>query len=222
MEYQLRYINCAACTCARGLQENPCFIDGQREVNMLRKISVVALMFCGSLLLSNVSFAQDVEQVAQPAKQIAQPAASSAGLDEQIALMRLDLRSNRKKVIAANMKLAPDEGRSFWPTFDQYVKELVQINNAKYDLIKEYLQNENMTDEQANTLPKRWVEVDESVVQLRLKYIPIFRKVLSAKSAAMFFQLDRRVQMMIDLQLLSSLPLVQPCNQPGPTICNQQ
>ena len=26
---------------------------------MLRKISVVALMFCGSLLLSNVSFAQD-------------------------------------------------------------------------------------------------------------------------------------------------------------------
>ena len=189
---------------------------------MLRKISVVALMFCGSLLLSNVSFAQDVEQVAQPAKQIAQPAASSAGLDEQIALMRLDLRSNRKKVIAANMKLAPDEGRWFWPTFEEYVKELVQINNAKYDLIKEYLQNETMTDEQANTLPKRWEEVDESVIQLRLKYIPIFRKVLSAKSAAMFFQLDRRVQMMIDLQLLSSLPLVQPCKQPGPTICNQQ
>ena len=222
MENQLRYMNCAACTCARGLQESPCFIDGQREVNMLRKISVVALMFCGSLLLANVSFAQDVEQVAQPAKQIAQPAASSAGLDEQIALMRLDLRSNRKKVIAANMKLAPDEGRWFWPTFEEYVKELVQINNAKYDLIKEYLQNENMTDERANTLPKRWEEVDESVIQLRLKYIPIFRKVLSAKSAAMFFQLDRRVQMMIDLQLLSSLPLVQPCKQPGPTICNQQ
>ena len=92
---------------------------------MLRKISVVALMFCGSLLLSNVSFAQDVEQVAQPAKQIAQPASSSAGLDEQIALMRLDLRSNRKKVIAANMKLTPDEGRWFWPTFEQYVNELV-------------------------------------------------------------------------------------------------
>jgi hypothetical protein len=189
---------------------------------MLRKISVVNLMFCGSFLLSNISLAQDAEQVAQPAKQIAQPAASSAGLDEQIALMRSDLRANRRKVIAANMKLAPDEARWFWPTFDEYVKELVQINNAKYELIKEYLQNENMTDEQANTLPKRWEEVDESVVQLRLKYIPIFRKVLSAKGVAMFFQLDRRVQMMIDLQLLSSLPLVQPCNQPGQTICNQQ
>jgi len=189
---------------------------------MLRKISVVALLFCGSLLLSNALFAQDAEQVAQPAKQIAQPAASSAGLDEQIALMRSDLRDNRKKVIAANLKLAPDEGRWFWPTFDEYVKELVQINNAKYDLIKEYLQNENMTDEQANTLPKRWEQVDEAVVQLRLKYIPIFSKVLSAKGVAMFFQLDRRIQMMIDLQLLSSLPLVQPCIQSGTTICNQQ
>ncbi len=80
-----------------------------------------------------------------------------------------------------------------------------QINNAKYDLIKEYLQNENMTDEQANTLPKRWEEVDESVVQLRLKYIPVFRKVLSAKGAAMFFQLDRRVQIWaISLRLQGS------------------
>ena len=89
-------------------------------------------------------------------------------------------------------------------------------------LSKSICKHENMTDEQANTMPKRWEEVDESVVQLRLKYIPVFRKVLSAKGAAMFFQLDRRVQMMIDLQLLSSLPLVQPCNQLGPTNCNQE
>ena len=124
--------------------------------------------------------------------------------------MRSELRANRKKVIAANMKLTPDEARWFWPTYNQYVDELVKINKAKYDLIKEYLENTNMTDEQADSLSKRWVEVDESVVQLRLKYIPIFRKVLSAKGTAMFFQLDRRVQMMIDLQPASSLPLIQP------------
>ena len=124
--------------------------------------------------------------------------------------MRSDLRANRKKVIAANMKLPPGEAQWFWPTYNQYVDELVKINKAKYDLIKEYLENTNMTDEQADSLSKRWVEVDESVVQLRLKYIPIFRKVLSAKGTAMFFQLDRRVQTMIDLQPASSLPLIQP------------
>jgi hypothetical protein len=86
----------------------------------------------------------------------------------------------------------------------------VKINDAKYALIKEYLQNTNMTDEQADGLSKRWLAVDESVIQLRLKYIPIFRRALSAKGTAQFFQLERRVQIMIDLQLVSSIPLIEP------------
>jgi hypothetical protein len=67
-----------------------------------------------------------------------------------------------------------------------------------------------LTDDQADSLSKRWLAVDEAVIQLRLKYVPIFRSALSAKATAQFFQLDRRVQMMIDLQLASSIPLVQP------------
>ena len=125
-------------------------------------------------------------------------------------MLRSDLRSNRKQVVAANMKLTDVEAEKFWPIYEQYVNELVAINNAKYAIIKEYLQNTNMTEEQADGLSKRWVEVDAQVVQLRLKYIPIFRKALSAKGTAMFFQIDRRVQMMIDLQLASAIPLIQP------------
>jgi hypothetical protein len=124
--------------------------------------------------------------------------------------LRSDLRSNRKQVVAVNMKLTDVEAEKFWPTYEQYVNELVKINDAKYALIKEYMQNSNITEEQADGLSKRWVEVDASVVQLRLKYIPIFRKALSAKGTAMFFQIDRRVQMMIDLQLASAIPLIQP------------
>jgi len=40
-------------------------------------------------------------------------------------------------------------------------------------------------------------------------YVPIVRKVLSGKKAATFFQLDRRISMMIDVQLTSRLPLVE-------------
>ena len=177
------------------------------EVMMLKKTSVAVLLLSGFLFVGKASFAQNgAAHTAQPLADRVTPAT----LDEEIALMRSDLRSNRKKVIAANMKFAPDEAQWFWPTYEQYVNELVNMNNAKYALIKEYLQNENMTDEQADSLSKRWIDVDASVVQLRLKYVPIFRKVLSAKSTAMFFQLDRRVQLMIDLQLASSIPLIQP------------
>ena len=181
------------------------------EVMMLKKVSVAVLLLSGFLFVGKASFAQNCAQ--NGAFQTVQPLVSDvtpATLDEEIALMRSDLRSNRKKVIAANMKFAPDEARWFWPTYEQYTNELVNINNAKYALIKEYLLNGNMTDEQADSLAKRWIDVDASVVQLRLKYVPIFRNVLSAKTTAMFFQVDRRVQLMIDLQVASLIPLIQP------------
>ena len=174
---------------------------------MIKKCTVVVVVMSGFLLAGQPSFAQS------GTAQTAQPVASrddASSIDQAIAMLRSDLRSTRRKVIAANMTLTDTEAEKFWPKYDQYVSELVKINDAKYALIKEYLQNTNMTDEQADSLSKRWLAVDESVLQLRLKYIPIFRAALSAKATAQFFQLDRRVQMMIDLQLLGSIPLIEP------------
>jgi hypothetical protein len=47
-------------------------------------------------------------------------------------------------------------------------------------------------------------------VQLRLKYFPTFQKVLPGKKAARFFQIDRRIGVLMDLQLASEIPLVRP------------
>ena len=173
---------------------------------MIMKKTVAVLVLSGFLFAAEAFVAQNV------AAQAAQSAAgdNATSVDQEIAMLRSDLRSTRKKVIAANMTLTDTEAEKFWPTYDQYVSELVKINDAKYALIKEYLKNTNMTDAQADSLSKRWLAVDESVLQLRLKYIPIFRAALSAKATAQFFQLDRRVQMMIDLQLLGSIPLIEP------------
>jgi uncharacterized membrane-anchored protein YhcB (DUF1043 family) len=136
---------------------------------------------------------------------------SKSSMDQQIDLLRKDLRSQKRQVIAANMKLTDAEAEKFWPTYDQYTAELVKVNNEKYALIKEYAQSYNsLTDEQGDSLSRRWLTLDESIVQLRIKYVPIFRKVLSGRSTALFFQLDRRVQLMIDLQLAQSIPLVEP------------
>ena len=45
---------------------------------------------------------------------------------------------------------------------------------------------------------------------LRLKYFPVFRKVLSGKSTALFFQMDWRLALVMDLQLASQTPLIEP------------
>jgi hypothetical protein len=131
--------------------------------------------------------------------------------DQEIDLLRKDLRSKKKQLVAANMKLTDAEAEKFWPIYDQYTAELVKINDTKYGLITRYLQTyTTMTDAEADGYMKSWTSVDESVAQLRLKYMPTFRKVLSAKNTLLFFQLDRRVGLMIDLQLASQIPLIEP------------
>jgi hypothetical protein len=131
--------------------------------------------------------------------------------EANIQLMRQDIRAQRKKIIAANMPLTETEATTFWPVYDRYVGEIIKINDARYALLKEYAQSySNMTDEQADSFIRRWVGLDRDTTELRLKYIPEFENVISHKKTALFFQLDRRLSMLVELQLASQVPLVQP------------
>jgi hypothetical protein len=83
--------------------------------------------------------------------------------------------------------------------------------DKKYALLNEYAQNHTtMTSEQADTYIKGRAAVEVSLMQLRLKYSPIFRKALSGKSTALFFQMDWRLALIMDLQLASQTHLIEP------------
>ena len=130
--------------------------------------------------------------------------------DQQLALLRKDIRSIKKQLIAANLTLTDSEATKFWPVYQQYSADFGKINDARTTIIKEYSDGYGtLTDDQADSLIRRWLDTDIAAAQLRQKYVPIMRKMLSGKKAATFFQLDRRISMMIDVQLTSQLPLVQ-------------
>lgn len=130
--------------------------------------------------------------------------------DGQLALLRKDIRSIKKQLIAANLNLTDAEATKFWPVYEQYSADFGKINETRAAIIKEYSDGYgSLTDEQADNLIRRWLDTDLSTSQLRQKYVPIVRSVLPGKKAATFFQLDRRISMMIDVQLTSQLPLVQ-------------
>jgi hypothetical protein len=130
--------------------------------------------------------------------------------DQDLNLFRKDLRSKRKQLIAANLKLTEAEATKFWPVYDQYVTELIAINDKKFGLIQEYADNwGKLTNEQSLLFARNWLDMDIAIAQLRQKYVPIVAKVLDGKKTATFFQLDRRIAMMIELQVSSQMPLVQ-------------
>jgi hypothetical protein len=131
--------------------------------------------------------------------------------DQQMDLMRKDLRAEKKKVVAANMNLTSSEAEKFWPIYDEYTSETRKLNDQKYALIKKYAQDYgHMADQQAEDYVKGLVGLDQSSSNLRLRYWPKFRQVVSGGKTALFFQMDRRINNMIDIQLSSQIPLIEP------------
>src|SRR5277367_2469556 len=128
--------------------------------------------------------------------------------DEDITLLRKDLRAMKMQVIGQNMSLSEEEGEKFWPIYNHYVKDLQVVNNQKYALLKQYAEMwSTMSDQDAMIYVRHWLEADGEAQALRLKYVPVVSQVLPGRKAATFFQLDRRLNMIVDLQLFSQIPL---------------
>ena len=130
--------------------------------------------------------------------------------DQDLNLLRSDIRSQKKQLTATNMKLTDEEATKFWPVYDRYTADLAKINDKKFALIQDYADHwRTMTDEQSSSFIRQWLDVDTQIEQLRQRYVPMVEQVISGRKTATFFQLDRRMSMMVDLQLASQIPLVQ-------------
>jgi len=140
---------------------------------------------------------------------LAQTADKFAEYDKNLALLRKDIRAGKKELIALNLPLTATEATKFWPVYEEYANEVSKIYDARWALLKDYASNLNsMTDPTAASISKRSLDSDAAMTTLRQKYAPIVGKVLTGKKAALFFQLDKRLGLLIDLQLASEIPLV--------------
>jgi hypothetical protein len=128
--------------------------------------------------------------------------------DQDIALLRQDIRAMKMRVIGENMSLTDAEAQKFWPIYKHYADDLHDVHNEKYALLKQYAEMwSTMTDQDALIYVRRSMEVDKEAQALRLKYVPVVTEVLPGKKAATFFQLERKLCLMVDLQLFSQIPL---------------
>jgi hypothetical protein len=166
----------------------------------VKKLMSVVLMGASWMLCARMATAQAATQ----------ESTNHVIKDQDLNLLRQDLRSKRKQLIAANLKLTDADASRFWPVYDEYVKELIAINDKKFGLIQEYADNwGKMTNDQSLLFIRQWLDMDIATAQLRQKYVPMVAKVLDGQKAATFFQLDRRITMMLELQVSSQMPLVQ-------------
>ena len=135
---------------------------------------------------------------------------NQAGIDSDITLLRSDLQTQRTAVVTDEMKLTDDQGKVFWPLYREYANKQQVIGDQRVSLIKDYANSYNtMDDTTADGLVKRQLNFEQDRLKLQSSYYPKFKNAVGAKQAAKFLQIDNRLNMLIDLQLASSIPILQ-------------
>ncbi len=128
-------------------------------------------------------------------------------IDSAIEVARSQMQADKATILTATMTFSDKDGAAFWPIYRQYEHERSVLDDGRVSVIKEYTQKyPNLSDAEAKDMAERMFEYDSRLAALKKKYFKRFNKVLPALTVTKFFQLDRRIDLLIDMQVETSLP----------------
>jgi hypothetical protein len=128
-------------------------------------------------------------------------------IDSAIEVARSQMQADKATILTATMTFSDKDGAAFWPIYRQYEHERSVLDDGRVSVIKEYTQKyPNLSDSEAKDMAERMFEYDSRLAALKKKYFKRFNKVLPALTVTKFFQLERRIDLLIDMQVETSLP----------------
>lgn len=132
-------------------------------------------------------------------------------VDSYIELLRADVRAEKVAILGQAMDLSEEEASAFWPIQREYEVELAKLYDERVALIKAYAESyESMSDEKAGELAEWLLSLEKQRTTLKEKYFEKLSKDISPIVAARFLQIDNQINMLIDLQIAASIPLIPP------------
>lgn len=154
------------------------------------------------LALTHISRAQIQAPPLESQSQVQQPP-----IDSQIEVVRADMQADKAAVITAAMDFSDKDAAAFWPVYREYDRQRAFLEDSRVAVIKEYAQKyPDITDAEAKEMAERMFEYESRLAALKKIYYKKLNKVLPALTVTKFFQLDRRMDLMIDMKVESSLP----------------
>jgi len=141
---------------------------------------------------------------------VVSPALSQDKPADNMQILLEKIRADKKLLVAANMELTESEAKAFWPLYQKYQDELFLLRARTARLIKDYAEaSKDMKDEKAKALLDESITIESLGLKLRQSYLPKFRKALSEKKAARYYQIENKIQAMLNYELAKEIPLVE-------------
>ncbi len=162
--------------------------------------TVLAIAFVSTLLLS----------APNPVSAQAMGQHVSRKVAEDLNLTREIIQVKRKAIVALNMGLTDYESKEFWPVYEEYWAEMKKLGDREVALIGRFAKNyvyENLTNKAADEMFKEWMSIKKAVTKLQEKYAKKFRKAIPEKKVLRYFQIENKLDLIIDSELSAAIPL---------------
>jgi len=128
-------------------------------------------------------------------------------VDSAIAVVRANMQAGRTALITTGMNFSEKDGAAFWPIYQQYEYERSRVDDRRAAVVKEYTQKyPSLTDAEAKAMAEQMLDCESRLAALKKKYYKKFNRVLPALTVTKFFQLERRIDLMMDMQVEAALP----------------
>lgn len=130
--------------------------------------------------------------------------------DDYIELVRTQLKADKKVVVTEVLQLSQSEGDVFWPLYNEYNNAMYTIQTKRVKLIKDFAANyDKMTSEKADELVQKMFSIKAELLSLDKKYYNKFKKIIPVTKAATYFQLENKIETLVNAQLAVDIPLLQ-------------
>ena len=130
-------------------------------------------------------------------------------INDEIELTRSISQTQRQAIVTAAMELSSDESSSFWPLYHEYREAMGKVDDRSVTLITDYSESfDTMTDELAQDMIQEFMSIRQAELDVTRKYLKRLQKILPPNKVARFFQLESKLDAVIDFELASEIPLV--------------
>jgi hypothetical protein len=133
-----------------------------------------------------------------------------ANIKAYVDLLRKDIKQEKVAILTELMGLGPDEAAKFWPVYKQYDAELTKLADERIAFLRMYAENYSaMTDQKVTEIANGLLDVQARRNALEKKYFQKMSQTVGAKLAGRFLQVEHQLLLVLDLQIASSLPIVE-------------
>jgi hypothetical protein len=139
------------------------------------------------------------------------------GLGPYVEMFRSAIRTNKVLIITKHLGLTEQEAAVFWPLYRDYERAWARLIDNDLLLLNQYLDvSGRLTNQAADSMSRQHFHNRDARLTLQKEYYEKFSEALSPLIAMKFEQIERQINLVMELELSSRVPIVLPAERTLP------